>query len=275
MLAAHTIPGIEIADTDRGVHTRTVELEGAPCVIEVSLRAAGVRARAIGGAVPSPEQMASMVSFWFDLATDIAHVDTHLADSAVLVEDVRARPGVRVTRFVDQFEASIATVLGQQVSLAAGRRFLGRLAAAYGEPIPDDSRTNFLLFPTPHRIVSIPVDELRATLSITGARAATLHDVADLFASGFQLDSPHYDSLEELRQVRGIGPWTTRYLAIRALGRPDEFPASDAVVSRVLRTLDVGDSDVTQTWAPYRSYAAARLWTHDPQPVSRGRSAHE
>lgn len=94
-----------------------------------------------------------------------------------------------------------------------------------------------------------------------GPRARTLHAVATLFAGGFTLhDSTTAEALRRLAQVPGIGPWTLSYIALRALGDPDAYPAGDAVLSRALRTHDIADAHAHERWAPYRGYATVRLW---------------
>lgn len=45
------------------------------------------------------------------------------------------------------------------------------------------------------------------------------------------VDAPAF--LARLEEVRGLGPWTAQYVAMRALGEPDAFPSSDgALLSR-------------------------------------------
>ena len=72
---------------------------------------------------------------------------------------------------------------------------------------------------------------------------------------------------EELTTVYGIGPWTLDVLAIRAACEKDAFPASDAVLRRILTAAEPGfgleknhDAVRVASWSPYRSYAAQRLW---------------
>ncbi len=68
-----------------------------------------------------------------------------------------------------------------------------------------------------------------------------------------------------LMRVPGIGPWTTEYVAMRALRDPDAFPASDLGVRHALERLgrDGRPSAVlalAERWRPYRAYAVAHLW---------------
>src|SRR4051812_47263867 len=51
--------------------------------------------------------------------------------------------------------------------------------------------------------------------------------------------------VSSLQEVHGIASWTDRYVAPRALGDPDAFPAADVVLLR---------------WRPWRGYAAQYLW---------------
>ncbi|OIQ67396.1 DNA-3-methyladenine glycosylase [mine drainage metagenome] len=73
-----------------------------------------------------------------------------------------------------------------------------------------------------------------------------------------------------LLALPGIGPWTADYIALRALGDPDVFPAGDLVLRRALGALDGRDPrTVDQVWAarratawqPWRGYGAQHLWS--------------
>ena len=75
----------------------------------------------------------------------------------------------------------------------------------------------------------------------------------------------------------GIGPWTAQYIAMRALGHPDAFPADDLVLQRA-----AGDDGArldregagrarAQAWRPWRAYAVIHLW-RDSMRGSRSRA---
>ena len=65
--------------------------------------------------------------------------------------------------------------------------------------------------------------------------------------------------------IPGIGEWTANYVAMRALGEPDAFPASDL---GIIKALQVGGTRPTvkqvraraDAWRPWRAYAAIYLW---------------
>ena len=72
--------------------------------------------------------------------------------------------------------------------------------------------------------------------------------------------------IDELREIRGIGPWTAKMFCVFCLGRPDVFPIEDLGVRKGMQ--QIFDSDMSRgtmterakPWRPYRSYATLYLW---------------
>jgi 3-methyladenine DNA glycosylase/8-oxoguanine DNA glycosylase len=95
-------------------------------------------------------------------------------------------------------------------------------------------------------------------------RAETIQRVARAVCSGelnFDTVMDTEAFLSRLSEIPGIGPWTTQYVAMRALGQPDAFPAGDV---GLLRALHMSNSraleERAEQWRPWRSYAALYLW---------------
>jgi 3-methyladenine DNA glycosylase/8-oxoguanine DNA glycosylase len=71
--------------------------------------------------------------------------------------------------------------------------------------------------------------------------------------------------IKQLTRIPGIGDWTAQYIAMRALGEPDAFPAADL---GIIKALQQGDKRPTpkqilersEEWRPWRAYAAIYLW---------------
>ena len=66
--------------------------------------------------------------------------------------------------------------------------------------------------------------------------------------------------------IKGIGDWTINYVAMRALGMKDCFPASDLGIIKALTQI-LGQKphlkeiqQLAEQWHPYRAYAALCLW---------------
>ena len=77
-------------------------------------------------------------------------------------------------------------------------------------------------------------------------------ELARLVASGEEI------TRAGLLAIRGIGPWTVSYIAMRALGDRDVFLPGDVGVRRALERL--GGSADPDRWRPWRSYATMHLW---------------
>ena len=73
--------------------------------------------------------------------------------------------------------------------------------------------------------------------------------------------------------IRGIGPWTAQYIAMRALKLPDALPVGDVGLLRALETGTGRPSPAellarAEAWRPFRAYAAQHLWAADEAAVT-------
>ena len=267
LLAAHSIPGAEVTDVRAGTHARLLELgDGAGRAsfrLDLTLRSDAVTVD-VTAADPATgadlEGIVGVVRSWLDLDADPTVIESAFADDDTLGPLVAARPGIRVTGNPDGFETAVMTVLGQQVSLAAARTFTGRLVAAHGVDVPG---TGLRRFPRAEALAAVDVDELRAAVGVTNARARTLSALAAVVADGLVI-SPDVDLADARRRllaVPGIGPWTVEYLAVRALADRDAWPAGDLVLRRVLGGVSTKEAEAASApWSPFRAYALFHLW---------------
>ena len=83
---------------------------------------------------------------------------------------------------------------------------------------------------------------------------------------GFHPDQALEDFVDAWRALPGVGDWTAHYLALRALGHPDAFPAGDLVLRKYVGgNMAIGERALaaqSEAWRPWRAYAAIHLW-HD------------
>ncbi|MEV5407916.1 Ada metal-binding domain-containing protein [Thermopolyspora sp. NPDC052614] len=246
-LAARAIPGLEKADISgysRLVPGGTITL--APANGHIALHVATADARLLARIVSRCRRLLDL-----DAAPDAIASVLRTTSLAPLVE---RRPGLRVPGAFDGFELAVRAVVGQQVSVAGARTLLGRIVARAGEPSGDGH-----LFPTPERLAEADLDGL----GLTTRRIATLRALARMAADGeIDLDGAQ-DPAEvaaSLLAVPGIGPWTTGYIALRALRDPDAWPSGDLGLRRAMRRLAIPDDDI-ERWRPWRAYAALHLWS--------------
>jgi AraC family transcriptional regulator of adaptative response / DNA-3-methyladenine glycosylase II len=166
---------------------------------------------------------------------------------------------------VDGFEVLVRAIVGQQVSVAGARTVLGRITETIGAKLASADGDLTRAFPTAAELAAAPA----AMFPMPKARAATVQRVAAAVAAGDLVIDPGVarNELEaRLSSIRGVGPWTVAYVALRALGDPDVFLPTDLGVRHALEHLGAtSDANAAaaraQSWRPWRSYALMHLWT--------------
>jgi AraC family transcriptional regulator, regulatory protein of adaptative response / DNA-3-methyladenine glycosylase II len=261
-LATRALRGVERVDA-RG-YARTIALPSGPAIIGVRPVSGRNELELNVHDAPAASllQLSLAARRTFDLAADPALTAQALKPDAVLGPLVRRRPGLRIPGVWDPFECAVRAVLGQQVSVAAGRTLTDRLVERAGTRVPENSAGLTHVFPTPEAIAATALDGI----GITGARIACLQGLARaVIERKISFDAPAAELAAALEALPGIGAWTAQYIALRALGEPDAFPAADIVLRRMA---SAGGSPLTarmltqraEAWRPWRSYAVMHLW---------------
>jgi AraC family transcriptional regulator, regulatory protein of adaptative response / DNA-3-methyladenine glycosylase II len=261
-LAVRALRGVE--RVEGGSYSRTVVLASGPAVIRVQpVRGCQELELAVQGAPAAALlQLCVTARRVFDLEADPALTARALRPDVVLRPLVRRHPGLRIPGVWDPFECAVRAVLGQQVSVSAGRTLTSRLIERAGARAPQNSEGLTHLFPTPEAIAQAELDGI----GITGARIAALRALARAAIEGkLSFDAPAEEIVAALTALPGIGAWTAQYIALRALGEPDAFPAADIVLRRMAAedgaALTAGALERrAEAWRPWRSYAVMHLW---------------
>ncbi|WP_339488186.1 DNA-3-methyladenine glycosylase family protein [Pseudomonas sp. EL_65y_Pfl2_R95] len=211
------------------------------------------------------DQLIPRVRRMFDLDTDPLAIAQHFSADPHVAELVKLNPGLRLPTAFDPFEQAVRAIVGQQVTVKAAVTVTGRLVSRLGEPLQGTNPEGIeRLFPLPQAIAGANLEGI----GMPGKRVQTLQYFAGQIASGaLQLSMQHgYLALvEKLCALPGIGPWTAEYIALRAFGEPDAFPASDL---GLLKAPIWGAQGISarqlhahaEAWRPWRAYAAAHLW---------------
>src|SRR5512141_745896 len=132
-LVAHAVPGLDeveaLADGSSR-HRRLVRApDGTTAALTVTLPRGSTGIPTID-AEGDPDAVAAATAVgrrWVGLDVDPAPGVAALGDDPLLGPLVRARPHLRVPGSTDPLETAVLVVLGQHVSLAAGRLFAARL----------------------------------------------------------------------------------------------------------------------------------------------------
>ncbi|WP_344594742.1 AlkA N-terminal domain-containing protein [Actinomadura vinacea] len=273
-LAATAVPGVE--EWRDGAYRRTMRLPHGHAVVALRPHPEHV---ACSLALTDPRDLTIAISRCrrlLDLDADPIAVDDLLRADPDLAPLVDKAPGRRVPRTVDPAEFAVRAVLGQQVSTAAARTHAARLVAAHGEQITDPSgRSTGLthLFPSPAALAELDP----TTLAFPRTRRTTLTSLVAALA-GEEIDlgagSDWDEARTRLAALPGIGPWTVETIAMRALGDPDAFTATDLGIRAAARELDLPGTPVALTrraaaWRPWRAYAVQYLWATGDHAINR------
>jgi AraC family transcriptional regulator of adaptative response / DNA-3-methyladenine glycosylase II len=208
-----------------------------------------------------------------DLDADPVAVDEVLRSDPVLRPLVDKRPGRRVPRAVDGPEFAVRAVLGQQVSTAAARTHAGRLVLAHGVPVDDPAGGLTHLFPDPAALTEVDPSTLAFPQSRRITFAALTRALADEdidLGAGSDWDRAR----ARLAELPGVGPWTVETIAMRALGDPDAFVATDLGIKLAARHLGLPEhprllAERSRAWRPWRSYAVQYLWASGDHEINR------
>jgi len=263
-LGARAVPGVE--RLDGATYRRVLRLPHGLGVAALTPAADGdhVRCELALGDLRDLGTAVQRCRRLLDLDADPVAVAEALGADPLLRGSVRRDPGRRVPGAVDGAELAVRAVLGQQVSVAGARTLAGRLAAALGEPLDAGDEVLAHAFPA----AAVVAAANPATLGLTRSRASALVGLCAAIAAGDLDLEPGADRDEaraRLLALPGIGPWTAEYIAMRALGDPDAFPATDLGVRRALeRAGQPGDpasaAALGERWRPWRAYAVQHLW---------------
>ena len=179
---------------------------------------------------------------------------------AALIARHGPAPRRRPVRASERFASLAEIIVYQQLAGRAAATIHGRFVAVVGNPV------------TPQRVLAATPEAL-ASAGLSGAKAASIRDLADKVFSG-QVSLERIGRLsdeavvEHLTQVRGIGPWTADMFLLGTLGRLDVWPTGDygvragfatgwglAEVPTAQELMVLGDP-----FRPYRSLVAWYCW---------------
>ncbi len=250
-----------------GAHVyKAVELEGEAAVLHLELRAGEVRCRLEGVAASSGRAFAAHALAMASLNLE-AEPEAFEGRAGRLRSLVRRRPGLRVPRTFDPFEALVWTVAGQQVNTTFATTLRRRVIETWGTAVGD-----MRAHPSPAQVAAIDPKDLRARQFST-RKAEYLVDAAAAMARGDLvlapcLDEPAPRVRRRILAQRGFGAWSASYVLMRGYGFADCAPAGDVGLQAALqRAFDLEERpDETATgelmlpFAPYRSYATYHLW---------------
>lgn len=169
---------------------------------------------------------------------------------------------------MDLYGALLFQVTGQQLSVPATRRILGRIEALFGGNLP-----------SPTELLGVEPGRLREA-GLSWRKVSTLRQLAEHLSDG-RLNEGVLSTLSddelmaELTAIPGIGPWTVQGALLIALQREDVVLPGDLALRKAVQAayrLDHLPSQqevlaIAEEWRPYRSLATSYLFSSTFEPA--------
>jgi 3-methyladenine DNA glycosylase/8-oxoguanine DNA glycosylase len=191
--------------------------------------------------------------------------DRHLSDRCERLGDFIGTHGplkLKADPEPDLFCALAQAIVYQQLSGKAAATIYGRFTGLFSDSQPNAQQVG-----------GISIERLRS-VGLSQNKALAIQDLAVKSLDGSLATMSRISRMsdaevvENLIQVRGIGPWTAQMLLIFNLGRPDVMPANDLGVQKGvqliyrMRKLPTPYQVLKRTrhLAPYRSAACWYFW---------------
>jgi len=170
---------------------------------------------------------------------------------------------------MDLFGALIFQITGQQLSVPATRRTLGRIQALFGGRLP-----------SPEELLETDPAKLREA-GLSWRKIGTLRDLAARLSDGRLSQDvlsslPDDELIAELTAISGIGPWTVQGAMLVALRREDVVLPGDLALRKAVQAAYQLDHlpaqqevlDIAERWRPYRSLATSYLFSTAFEPAA-------
>jgi 3-methyladenine DNA glycosylase/8-oxoguanine DNA glycosylase len=262
-----------------GVFRRLLDCRGRLCLVvvrstgsmnspllEVEIEASGARLEA-----DILTDVRRQVAWILGAEQDLVSFYRMATHDSVIAPLIRGLRGLHIPHTASVFEALVLAILGQQISAHVARVVRTLLIATYG-PSAEVSGVTYYAFPRPEAIAAAGVAGLRA-IKFSARKAEYVADIAAKVSSGMLnleglRERPDEEIVHALNGIRGVGPWTTQWLFIRALGRTDGFPHGDLALQRLMGILlNKGTPlspeealEYSHRWSPFRSYITTYLF---------------
>jgi DNA-3-methyladenine glycosylase II len=182
------------------------------------------------------------------------------ARDPVVGELQRRYPGLRPVAFHSPYEAACFAVIGHRIRMTQAATIKHRLAQELGEQM-DVHGVTLPTFPSPAVLRALPHVPM-----VSEQKSHRLKTIAQAAAEG-RLDSaelrslPILEALARLKELPGIGAFSSELVLLRGAAHPDGFPEAETRLHEEMRraypaTTMTELKEIAEGWRPYRTWVA-------------------
>jgi AraC family transcriptional regulator of adaptative response / DNA-3-methyladenine glycosylase II len=241
-----------------------------PVVLEIALEGESAWCRVHAAQAVSPETMElaqTSALRMLGLTGEVSTFETRAGRDPQFAKLLARRRGMRVPMTATPFDALMWAIIGQQINVKFAAALRRELLALKGLEVD-----GMLAHPSAEEVAALDMADLtkrrysgpKADYVIHVAREVTQGNlVIEALGEGSAMAAE-----KSLKNIRGIGTWTARYMLLRGAGFADCAPVGDSALATALQRLhgleERPDHDnvhsLMEDYAPYRSIATCHLW---------------
>ena len=204
------------------------------------------------------------IAFFLSVDDDLAPFFARAARDPAMKGALQRWRGMHHVKFIAPFEIATWAVLGQRNPIPVARRTKDAIVERWGGRVEVDG-VELRAFPTAKQWRAIPRAELDAVVNHP-RRARFLAAVAEAFEGVDEqfLRGGDFDDVEAwLRDIDGIGEWSSAFVLFRGLGRADRMPLSAPMEVAARRAYGpLGQQklrEISRSYGPHQGYWALYL----------------
>ncbi len=183
----------------------------------------------------------------------------HLSKDTVLKKLINKYPPFDWPKTGDIFTDLVESIINQQLSLASAASIYARFKKLFKNSI------------TPKNTLKLTIKQLKS-VGLSKQKSSYIQNVATAIISGsINIKNLHklkdQQIMDQLTNIKGIGPWSAHMILMFTLNRPNVFPVGDLGIRTAMSRLYKLDREnqkamlkKAENWSPYRTLASRYLW---------------
>jgi AraC family transcriptional regulator, regulatory protein of adaptative response / DNA-3-methyladenine glycosylase II len=244
--------------------------QDGPVALEIALERESAWCRVHAGrtlGAETMEQAQTAALRMLGLMGDVASFESRAARDPALAKLLGRRRGLRVPMTATPFDALMWAIIGQQINVKFAAALRREMLALAGHEVD-----GMIAHPSAEEVARLDAKEL-TTRRFSGSKAEyVVHAAREVTQGNLAVDALGEGSAiaaeKSLKNIRGIGTWTARYMLLRGAGFADCAPVGDSALATALQRLHGLDErpshdnvhDLMADYAPHRSLATCHLW---------------
>ncbi|WP_129045116.1 DNA-3-methyladenine glycosylase family protein [Companilactobacillus metriopterae] len=217
--------------------------------------------------------ISNFIKNWFDLDYDLKKFYDFFENDKEISNIINKSKGLRFVGTPDIYESITWAIIGQQISMSYAYVIKKKFIEKYGDYILYEG-DKYWCYPDP-KVVSKVFEEDLKELKLSHSRIKYLLNVSQLFATG-DLKKEKFnnrsksESINLLKEIYGIGDWTSGLVTMNSLRNHDVMLKTDAKLLNGLKKIyDLPDKPgildlvyFEKKWGYFCDYVTFYIWAN-------------